>query len=481
VETTTEKNKAASAETRGRTDLPRSLGLLSAIGVLIGSTIGTGIFRSPAGIAGKVPDEGLYLLLWALGGFFSLCGALTLAELAGALPHTGGVFVYLREGWGRLPAFLFGWSELTIIRASALGAVATVFAEYFLRLVGKESPSAVHYVAAGAILLVAVFNIIGIKLGALVQNLTTGAKYGALVILVLAAFLIGANNPAPAPTRTGEVPNETSLVMFGLAFISLLWVYDGWADVTFLSGEVKRPERNLPLTIIGGTLAVIAIYLLANFAYLHLLDVRQIAGSKLVAADTAYRIIGETGVKLVSIAVMISAFGTLNGSMMTGPRIFFAMADDGLFFKKIASVHPRFKTPYVAISLAAALAVVFVLVRTFEQLADAFVLAIWPFYAGGAAAVFALRRKRPDLPRAYRTWGYPVTPILFILAVILLIGNALVEDLAHGLRDNFSYYRALFTGSTLPYESSSALLVFSIVLAGIPAYFIWNATHSRRR
>jgi amino acid transporter len=481
VETSTEKNEPAPGETHGRTTLPRSLGLLSAIAVLIGSTIGTGIFRSPAGIAGKVPDEGLYLLLWALGGFFSLCGALTLAELAGALPHTGGVFVYLREGWGRLPAFLFGWSELTIIRASALGAVATVFAEYFLRLLRKESPSAVHYVAAGAILIVAVFNILGIKLGALVQNLTTGAKYGALVILVLAAFLIGGNHPAPAPTRTAELPNETSLVMFGLAFISLLWVYDGWADVTFLSGEVKRPERNLPLTIIGGTLAVIAIYLLANFAYLHLLDVRQIAGSKLVAADTAYRIVGETGVKLVSIAVMISAFGTLNGSMMTGPRIFFAMADDGLFFKKIASVHPRFKTPYVAISLAAALAVVFVMVRTFEQLTDAFVLAIWPFYAGGASAVYALRRKRPDLPRAYRTWGYPVTPILFILAVILLVGNALVEDLAHGLGDNFAYYRALFTGSTLPYESSSALLVFAIVLAGIPAYFIWNATHSKRR
>ena len=478
--TTTEKNEATAAEAHGRTALPRSLGLISAVAVLIGSTIGTGIFRSPAGIADKVPDEGLYLLLWALGGFFSLCGALTLAELAGALPHTGGVFVYLREGFGRLPAFLFGWSELTIIRASALGAVATVFAEYALRLLGKESPAAVHYVAAGAILLVAVFNILGVKLGALVQNLTTGAKYGALVILVLAAFLIGGNNPAPAPTRTAEAPNETSLVMFGLAFISLLWVYDGWADVTFLSGEVKRPERNLPLTIIGGTIAVIAIYLLANFAYLHLLDVKQIAGSKLVAADTAYRIVGETGVKLVSIAVMISAFGTLNGSMMTGPRIFFAMADDGLFFKKIASVHPRFKTPYVAISLAAALAIVFVMVRTFEQLADAFVLAIWPFYAGGAAAVYALRRKRPDLPRAYRTWGYPVTPILFILAVILLIGNALVDDLGHGLRDNFSYYRALFTGSALPYESSGALLVFAIVLAGIPAYFIWNAAHSKR-
>jgi len=480
VEINSEKIDIAPAEPHARTALPRTLGLVSAIAVLIGSTIGTGIFRSPAGIAGKVPNEGLYLLLWALGGFFSLCGALTLAELAGALPQTGGVFVYLREGWGRLPAFLFGWSELTIIRASALGAVATVFAEYFLRLLGKESPAAVHYVAAGAILLVAVFNILGVKLGALVQNLTTGTKYGALVILVIAAFLVGGNNPAPVGAPPADAPSDTTLVMFGLAFISLLWVYDGWADVTFLSGEVKRPERNLPLTIIGGTLAVIAIYLLANFAYLHLLDIKQIAGSKLVAADTAYRIVGEAGVKLVSIAVMISAFGTLNGSMMTGPRIFFAMADDGLFFKKIASVHPRFKTPYVAISLAAVLAIIFVMVRTFEQLTDAFVLAIWPFYALGAAAVYTLRRKRPDLPRSYRTWGYPVTPLLFILAVILLIGNALIEDLGHGMRDNFSYYRALFSGSKLPYDSSGALLVFAIVLAGIPAYFLWNATHHKR-
>jgi amino acid transporter len=463
---------------QSRTLLPRRLGLISAIAVLIGSTIGTGIFRSPAGIATKVPDEGLYLLLWALGGFFSLCGALTLAELAGALPHTGGVFVYLREGWGKLPAFLFGWSELTIIRASALGAVATVFAEYLLRLLRIENQAAVHYVAAGAILLVAVFNILGVQMGAIVQNLTTAGKYGALVILVLAAFLIGGNNPAPVqPIQTTGV---TTLVMFGLAFISLLWVYDGWADVTFLSGEVKNPGRNLPLTIIGGTLAVIAIYLFANFAYLHLLDINQIAGSRLVAADTAYRIVGETGVTFVSIAVMISAFGTLNGSMMTGPRIFFAMADDGLFFKKIASVHPRFKTPHVAISLAAALAIVFVMVRTFEQLADAFVLAIWPFYALSVAAVYALRRKRPDLPRTYRTWGYPVTPILFILAVLWLIGNAFVEDLRHALRDGFGYYRALFTGGALPYESSGALLVFVIVLAGIPAYYIWTAAHSKR-
>jgi basic amino acid/polyamine antiporter, APA family len=454
----------------GYTRLPRRLGLLSAIAVLVGSTIGTGIFRTPAGIATKVPFESLYLLLWGLGGFFSLCGALTLAELAAALPQTGGIFVYLREGWGRLAAFLFGWGELVVIRASALGAISTVFAEYFLRLFRIDNPQLIHYVAAGAILLVAVFNIVGVRLGALVQNLTTGAKYCALVLLVLAAFALGARNPlpvvAPVVAPPAASPPSTSFALFGLAFISLLWVYDGWADVTFVSGEVQRPERFLPRTLIGGTLAVIAIYLLANFAYLHLLDINQIAHSKLVAADVAYRIIGDTGVNLISMAVMISAFGTLNGSMMTGPRIFFAMADDGLFFKQIAAVHPRFKTPYLAISLAATLAIIFVMVRSFEQLSDTFVLGIWPFYALGVAAVYRLRRKHPDLPRTYKTLGYPVTPALFILAVLVLVGNALVGDVR--------YYLAKFAGGPNPHEWSGALMVAAIILAGIPAYYLWT-------
>ncbi len=455
-------------ESRRYTELPRKLGLVSAIAVLVGSVIGTGIFRSPAGIAKNVPDESMYLLLWALGGFFALCGALTIAELAGAIPRTGGFFVYLREGWGPLPAFLFGWSELVIIRASALGAISTVFAEYFLRSLRIENQDAVHYIAAAAIVVVAAYNIVGVSLGAFVQNLTTAAKYLALIVLVLAAFLIGANHPAPAPEQQTQAVGEVSTTLFGLAFISLLWVYDGWGDVTFVSGEVKRPERFLPLALIIGTLAVITIYILANLAYLHLLNIEQIANSKLVAADTAYRIIGDSGVTLVSIAVMVSAFGTLNGSMMTGPRIFFAMADDGLFFKKIAAVHPRFKTPYVAISLAAGMAVAFVLVRTFEELADTFVLAIWPFYAGGVAAVYMLRHKRPDLARPYKTFGYPVTPALFLLAALFLLGNALLDDLR---------YYGVFSGSS---KGSGALLVFLIILAGIPVYFIWKAAHSPR-
>jgi amino acid transporter len=470
VETNLKQNTQPATD---KLSLERKLGLLSAIAVLVGSTIGTGIFRSPAGVARNVPDQSLYLTMWAMGGFFSLCGALTLAEIATLYPKTGGVFVYLREGWGRLPAFLFGWSQLVVIRASALGAISTVFAEYFLRLLGVQNDLLTRVVAASAILTVALFNHFGVSLGALVQNVTTGAKYIALVVLVLAAFLMGANHPVPTHLADAPPLGSVSVGLVGLAFISMLWAYDGWADVTYVSGEIRRPERNLPIALIAGTLAVIAIYLLANMAYLHLLDINQVARSPLVAADAASRIIGAAGVNFISIAVMISAFGTLNGSMMTGSRIFFAMADDGLFFKKIAAVHPRHKTPYVAIWLAAVMAVVLVFVRDFQRLADMFVLGIWPFYAAGVAAVYVIRRRLPDAARSYRTLGYPITPALFILAVMFLLGNALKQDIRY-------YYELIATGSSTA-EWSGALMVFAIVLAGIPAYYIWQKIGDREQ
>lgn len=455
--------------------LPRKLGLISAIAVLVGSTIGSGIFRSPAGIAGNVPSEAAYLSCWIIAGLFAMCGALTYAELAGALPHTGGVFVYLYEGFGRLPAFLFGWSELVVIRASALGAVATVFAEYLLRLLGiTNNPNAVHYVAAVSVVLIATFNLVGVKVGAFVQNLTATAKFVALVLLVAVAFILGAHNAPAVQPAAGvadfaniSVGSGQFLSRFGLALISVMWVYDGWADVTFVSGEVKNPRRNLPLTLVIGTLLILAIYLVTNFAYLHILDIGRIANSKLVAADVAYVVVGPSGVKLVSIAVMLAAFGTLNGSMMTGPRIFFAMADNGLFFKQIAAVHPRFKTPYVAIILAALLAIVFVMVQSFEQLADTFVLAIWPFYALGVAAIYTLRRKNPNMDRPYKTPGYPFTPLAFLLASLYLLGSALLTDVVH--------YSAVLMGRPTETQSSGALLVLAIIATGIPAYYLWQA------
>src|SRR6267143_1448171 len=273
--------------------LPRRLGLWSAVAVLVGSTIGSGIFRSPAGIADKLPGPLPLLAIWLTGGLFALCGALTLAEVAGVFPRTGEVYVYIRESWGRLPAFLFGWSELVIIRAAALGAISTTFSEYFLRVLGYDPgvqpySTYVHFIAAAAILLTATFNYVGIKWGSLVQNVTTLAKTGALLLIII------------------------------LALVSVLWVYDGWADVSFVGGEVKDPEKNLPRVLIYGTLIIIALYLLANVAYLSLLPVEEIRHSKLVAADVAQRLIGVAGVAFVSAAVMVSTFGTLNGSVMTG-------------------------------------------------------------------------------------------------------------------------------------------------------------------
>jgi len=439
--------------------LPRRLGLWSSVAVLVGSTIGSGIFRSPAGIADKLPGPLPLLAIWLTGGAFVLCGALTLAEVAGAFPRTGGVYVFIRESWGRLPAFLFGWSELVIIRAAALGAIATTFSEYLVRVTGHDPRLApynryVHYIAAVAIVLTATFNYVGIKWGSLVQNVTTLAKTGALLLITVLALAIGL--PQTGGHFTPAVPEGSfSFGAFGLALVSVLWVYGAWADVSFVGGEVKDPERNLPRVLIYGTLIIIALYLLANLAYLAVLPVEQIRQSRLVAADVADKLIGAAGVAFVSVAVMISTFGTLNGSVMTGSRILFTMAADGLLFKPVAIVDRRFQTPAVAIWLSATLGVVFVLVGTFEGLADTFVTAIVPFYALAVAAVFVLRR-RPDYNPPFRVPGYPVVPAIFIIATILLLGNAIVD----------------------PASRIATLAVMGVILLGIPIFFLTKTSRT---
>ena len=431
--------------------LPRRLGFWSAVAVLVGSTIGGGIFRTPAVITERVPAPGPMLGVWVLGGVLALCGALTYAELAALFPRSGGVFVYIREGFGRLPAFLFGWTELVLIRASALGAIATPFAEYLLRSLGLDptlprNAGLVHYVAAAAIVATAALNYYGVRWSALVLNVTTGAKYGALLLLVLLAFLAGSGDWSHFATAPGPVTPG----LFGLALVSVLWAYDGWGDLSFVGGEVRDPERYLPRALIAGTIGIVAIYLLVNAAYLYLLPIDQMARSPLVAADAAQVVLGRIGIGAVSVVVMLATFSTLVGSILTAPRIFFAMADDGLFFKTIAKVHPRYHTPSAAIVLTACLGVGFVLIRTFEQLADQFVVAIFPFYALAAAAVFVLRRRRPDLPRPVRVLGYPVVPLLFVLASFIILGNALWSH---------------------PRETGFAFLV---ILLGVPVYSWWT-------
>ena len=431
--------------------LPRQLGLLSATAVLIGSTIGSGIFRSPAGIAAKVPGALPLLSVWVAGGFFALCGALTLAEIAGAFPQTGGVYVFLREAWGRGTAFLFGWAELVVIRAASYGAISTTFAEYFFRVLGYDPSVAptstyVHWVAAVAIAITATLNILGLRWGSLVQNLTTAAKYGGLLFIIVLALAIGL--PQSGGHFTPLLPEGSFHIgAFGLALVSVLWAYDGWEDVTFVAGEVRDPRRVMPRAIIMGTLAVVSIYLLANVAYLSVLDVQGIAHSKLVAAEVAQRLIGPAGVVFVSVTVMLSTFGTLNGSILTSPRIFFAMADDRLLFSAIGRVHPRYRTPSRAIVLSACLGVVFVLFLPFEDLADTFVTAIVPFLALAVLGVFRLRR-RADYDPPFRVPGYPLVPLLFVASTAALLINAIID----------------------PTSRVWTLIVLGIVLLGVPVY-----------
>lgn len=436
--------------TTGR--LPRTLGLWSSVGLVVGITIGSGIFRTPAAIARLLPNPTLMLGAWVLGGLITLCGALSVAELAATLPETGGFYAYLREGWGRPVAFLFGWSELVLIRANALGGMSIVFGEYGLRTFGVDPTAhslAARSLAAGAIACAAAANIFGASIGAFIVGWSTAAKFGALALLAGCAFALGGAHGATMDHFHASAGAAVGAGSLGLALVSILWAYDGFGDVSFAGGEVKDPQRNLPRAIVFGTLAIIGIYILINAAYLYVLPVETVGRSPLVAADVMQALFGRTGVVLVSLFVMISSFSSVNGGMLAAPRVFFAMADDGLFFKRLASVHSRFHTPYVAILLSALLGMALVMSRRFEALTNTFVLAIWPFYALSVAALFRLRRRRPDLARPFRAAGYPLVPAVFIAAVVWFVLNALVTD---------------------PIPTAAT---FALILAGLPVYLIF--------
>ncbi len=458
--------------TNGSPGLARQIGFWSAVAVVVGSTIGSGIFRSPAGIAEKVPDPLAMLLVWAVAGLFVLCGALTMAELGGAYPHAGGLYVILREAYGRMAAFLFGWAQLVLIRPAAQGAVALVFAEYALRLKGWTPESTefnrwATYMAIGAMIVVASANYRGVRLGAGVQNLTTLAKTGGLLVLVALALVMalpeGTGNFSPAPTQTG-----LTFSAFGLALVSVLWAYDGWADVSYVGGEVVDARRNVPRAILTGTAIIIGVYLLANVAYLAVFSTTEIATSQQVAADVMQRLIGAPGLVFIVATVMISTFGTLNGSLLTAPRIFYAMAEDKLFFRPVARVHPRFRTPHVSIVLTAILSVVFVSIGRFESLTDTFVIALVPFYGLSVGAVFVLRSRQARRSRdgevggrleydpPVRTPLYPLVPLVFIASTVILLANSLWD-----------------ATSRLPTQ-----ITLAAVLVGAPVYFL---TVGRRR
>jgi len=447
--------------------LTRRLGLWSAVAVLVGSTIGSGIFRTPASVAQKIDDVPLFLLAWVVGAIVVLCGALTYSELAAAFPRSGGVYVFVRESFGPLPAFLFVWAELLVIRPGAFGAIGITASAYTLRTFGID-PAAVGAVVgpieiraeqllgAGLILLVGTVNYYGIHRGAILQNLSTVFKVGALALLVLVGFTLG--TPVETIPGGGGIFAQRAAVglsPFLLAMVAILWAYDGWADLAFVGGEVRQPQQTLPRALLIGTSIVVVLYLAANLVYLYLIPIQQMKHAELVAADVARLAIGPAGVVVVSAAIAVSTFGTLNGSMMTAPRIFFAAAEDRQFPAAIARVDPRTHAPTGAIVLMTVMGMIFILIRTFTALADQFIIGIWPFYALAVAGVFVLRRTQPRLERPYRTWGYPFVPLVFLGGALFLLGNYLVS------------------------ETAAFAVDIGIILVGIPVHAIWRSWQRR--
>lgn len=429
--------------------LPRTLGLWSGVAILVGVTIGSGIFRVPAQIAGDLNAPLAFLAVWVLGGLVTLTGALSIAELGAMFPRSGGILPYLHESWGPFPAFLAGWADLVVIRAAAIGAISTIFAEYLSFFI-ELSPMEVRYVAAGLIVLIALLNWLGVSYASLFMNVTTILKYGALIGIVLFAFGGGVGNASNL--TVAPVASAIGISAMFTALVPVMWTYDGWSNLVSVGGEIKNPGRNIPLGMLIGTVAIVVIYLLINAAYLYLVPISEMPATRLVAATAAERIpyFGAAGAAIVSGIVMLSCLGSANGSMMTGPRIWFALSDRGLFFPILARVSPRFKTPSVAIWAAAAVSVAYVLQNDFGALADKFVLGSWPFYALAVLGVFRLRHTRPDAPRPYRTLGYPVVPAIFLIASVGMMANALVTD------------------------PVSTMITFGIILAGVPVWLLWN-------
>lgn len=475
----------------GEAKLPRVLGPTEAFCVVVGSVIGSGIFIVPSGVARNVPFLGGIALVWVVGGLFSMAGALTLAELSAMLPSAGGPYVYLREAFGRLPAFLFGWTEFLVIRTGSIATLAAAFGLNFALLVPAPpglGPVAWQTTAAvAAIVTLAAVNVVGTKYGGRVQVIGTALKIGALVTMIVLPFALGKTD---AGLLTPIGPPSMNAGVFGgimAAMISVLWTYDGWVNASALAEEIRDPGRNIPRALIFGLLALIALYLGITLLYHLVIPLGEVINPpldngvpRIVSVNFLQHLIGDRGRVVIALVIMASTFITLNGNALSGPRAYFAMARDGLFPRGLCKVDPRHQTPANAIIAQTVWAVVlmvaasaFLLVEPPKTGLPAPVMAAWTtfhakplydvmytyvifggtiFYGLAIVSVFVLRAKRPDLPRPYRTWGYPFTPLLYTAASLLLLGSMLYQSLVE------------------------SLVGLAIVAAGLPAFAIFSTT-----
>ncbi len=451
----------------------RRLGLLDTSFLVIGAVVGSGIYMTPGIIAAGLPSPGLLLTVWLAGGLITLCGALSFAELGAMYPQAGGQYVYLREAYGPGAAFLFGWAFFGFIMCGGLAALAVAFAEFLgsfipvvstghvllrLDLLGLPySLSAGQVVAALSILLLTFLNSFGIRSGAVVQNILTVFRLGTVAALVGLGVVFGAkaggSNFHPLFPPGPAFP--AVLKPLGLALVAVFWTYDGWYSVNCTAEEIRDPERTIPRGLALGVLAVTAIYVLVNFVYLLALPIDRLKGVIRVGELAASALFGGGGVALFSALVMVSVFGCLNANLLFGPRVFYAMARDGHFFRAMGRLGPRTHVPTGALWGQAAWSAALCLSGTYESLYEYMVFALLLFFAATGVAIFVLRRKAPGLSRPYRAWGYPVVPVIFIVMCLAVFASIVLR------------------------QPLKALAGVGLLAAGVPVYVIWKGRRSR--
>ena len=457
-----------------KTELVRGLSLTASIMIVAGSMIGSGIFRKPSTMAEQLGSPELLILIWIAAGLITLIGAFVNAEISGMIDATGGQYVYFRKMYGDFTAYIYGWSILSVIQTGSQAAIAYVFAEYigyfiklfqlpdvwqnfsfYFPLVGKIYPFVdfgVKTVAIISIIILTSINYIGVIFGGTVQTILTYIKIAVIIVFALILFMFGNGSTSNIYTNF-NIPPSTAKNLFsviGLAFAGAFWAYDAWNNITFVSGEVKNAQRNVPLGLLFGVLIVIFVYVLINLAYLYVLPINEMAKSPLVAASAAEKVFGSKGGSIISLIVIISTFGALNGSILATARVPFAMARANLFFKSLGKVHPDFGTPHIALIVQGIWSCVLVLSGTFDTITDYVMFASWLFYMLGAFGIIILRKKMPDEKRPYKVWGYPYTPLIFVCAAFLFLINSIFSD------------------------TKDAMMGLILISSGLPFYFFWK-------
>jgi APA family basic amino acid/polyamine antiporter len=456
--------------TQGSSQLLRKMNLLDSTFLVIGAIIGSGIFMTTGFIAEYLPSPFMILIVWLLGGFFAMSGALAFAELGAMYPRAGGQYIYLREAYGPWAGFLFGWGFFWIIECGGVAALAVGFAEYFgyfvpalstktyllkSHLLGFDySLSAGQLIAVASILFLSAINYIGIKSGIVVQNIFTFLRLAAVAVFIILGLTIGSKAGVVSfeGLMTGDM--SFSIKLFGLAFIAVLWTYDGWYSINCAAGEIKNPGKNIPRSLILGTLSVTLIYFLMNIVYVSALPIERMKGVARIGELASTQLFGSTATFFISATIMISIFGCLSASILYGPRVFLAMAQDRCFFKSMRYIHPRYRVPTKAIVWQGIWSSLLCLSGTYQDLFEYVVFALVIFWAATGLAVIILRSKQPETPRPYKAWGYPVLPILFVLINLGVFLN------------------------TIWAQPRKSLIGLIILAAGIPAFLYWQSKES---